>query len=805
MGNLESRRKAVASLIVAEKKSEFGQFMTPSDIAAFMARMFQETTGKDICLLDAGAGIGSLTAAFVEQAAKGIPRSLRCVAWEIDPVMREHLSETLIECEDACERFSAEVWGEDFILAACKSIWSGTTPKFTHAILNPPYRKIKSDSQHRKALRSVGIETSNLYAAFVALALLMLEDGGELVAITPRSFCSGTYFKPFRRRLLEQAAIRQVHVFGARNRLFKGDNVLQENIIFHLVKKSAQEDVILSTSSDASFSDLRDRRVPFNEILLDDDKDQIIHLPTEEHLADQDEMVARYTHSLEDIGISVSTGPVVDFRLKSHLRQAVEMNCVPLVYCLHFADGYIAHPKPNRKANAIVVNEDTSKWLMPTGHYVCVRRLSSKEEKRRITPALFDPARVNCEQVGFDNHMNVFHERKKGLPEHLAKGLAVYLASSFADRCFRRFNGHTQVNAGDLRALRYPDRKSLESWGKQIGDKFMNQEGIDRLVEGDRWMAQKIIEAIEILKLMGLPNAQQNERSALSLLALAQVREADSWQSAKDPLLGIRDILDFCRNDYQKPYAENSRESFRKETMHQFVSAGVAVQNPDDPNRAPNSPKWCYQISAEAKALLATYGTLNWEYTLKAWLAGVKTLGERYKKAREMNMVPCKLPDDSILPLSPGDHSELIRDIIEQFAPRFAPGSYVVYVGDTGNKGVIFHETYLAKLGVRLHERGKMPDVILHFVDKNWLLLIESVTSVGPMDGKRHAELSHLFAESSAGLVYVTAFPNKVMMKRFLTSIAWETEVWVASDADHLIHFNGDRFLGPHEKRNPST
>ena len=161
-------------------------------------------------------------------------------------------------------------------------------------------------------------------------------------------------------------------------------------------------------------------------------------------------------------------------------------------------------------------------------------------------------------------------------------------------------------------------------------------------------------------------------------------------------------------------------------------------------------------------------------------------------------MTPCKLSDGSTLQLSPGEHSELIRKIIEEFAPRFSPGSQIVYIGDTGNKGVIFDEAYLKDLGVEVHERGKMPDVVLHYTDKNWLLLVESVTSVGPMDGKRHAELSHLFGNSSAGLVFVTAFPDRVLMKKFLTEIAWETEVWVGSDPDHLIHFNGDRFLGPH-------
>ena len=297
---------------------------------------------------------------------------------------------------------------------------------------------------------------------------------------------------------------------------------------------------------------------------------------------------------------------------------------------------------------------------------------------------------------------------------------------------------------------------------------------------------------------MGLPEAQQNERSALSLLALVQLKENGSWNTLAEPKLGIRAILDFCRNDYQKPYAENSRESFRKETLHQFVAAGVVVQNPDDPDRAPNSPKWCYQISPEAKSLLATYSTKQWKGALKKWLANTETLRDRYRMERDMHLIPCTMADGSILALSAGDHSALIRDIIEQFAPRFAPGCRLIYVGDTGNKGVIFDEIYLAKLGVVVHERGKMPDLILHFTDKNWLILVESVTSVGPVDGKRHAELTQLFSDSSAGLVFVTAFQDRVLMKRFLTEIAWETEVWIASDPDHLIHFNGDRFLGPH-------
>lgn len=308
----------------------------------------------------------------------------------------------------------------------------------------------------------------------------------------------------------------------------------------------------------------------------------------------------------------------------------------------------------------------------------------------------------------------------------------------------------------------------------------------------------KIEEASQIIKALGFPKAQQNERSALTLLALIQLQKNGSWQQLQNPMLGVRAIIDFCRNDYETPYAENSRESFRKETLHQFVAGGLAVQNPDEPARSPNSPKWCYQISPEAKALLMTFGTKPWEATLKKYLTTVQTLSDRYKKERDMNLVPCVLPDGKALQLSPGPHSELIRDIIEQFGPRFAPGGKVIYIGDTGNKGVVFDEAYLASLGVVLHERGKMPDVVIHDTRHNWLLLIESVTSVGSMDGKRHEELTALLGHSKAGLVFITAFPNRTLMGKFLSVLAWETEVWIADNPDHLIHFNGDRYLGPH-------
>ena len=307
-----------------------------------------------------------------------------------------------------------------------------------------------------------------------------------------------------------------------------------------------------------------------------------------------------------------------------------------------------------------------------------------------------------------------------------------------------------------------------------------------------------IDEANQILISLGLPRAQHNKRSALCLLALLNLTQKKTWAQTENPLVGITPIMDWSREHYGKAYAPNSRETFRRQTMHQFVNAGIALYNPDKPDRPVNSPKAVYQIAPDVLTLLRSYGLPEWHDNLGTYLSVSQTLVDKYAMEREQNCIPMQIAPGKEITLSPGEHSELIRAIVEDFGPRFAPGSMLVYAGDTGDKWGYFDAVLLAKLGVDVDSHGKMPDVVLHFVEKNWLLLVESVTSHGPVDGKRHAELSKLFAGSTAGLVYVTAFPNRSIMGRYLGEIAWETEVWVADAPSHLIHFNGVRFLGPY-------
>lgn len=311
--------------------------------------------------------------------------------------------------------------------------------------------------------------------------------------------------------------------------------------------------------------------------------------------------------------------------------------------------------------------------------------------------------------------------------------------------------------------------------------------------------ARHLKAALDVLAALGLPRAQQNERSALCLLALLDLVPGKPWSEADNSLIGITPIMDWARTHYDKDYAPNARETVRRQTMHQFCDAGIALYNPDDSGRAVNSPKAVYQIEPAALSLLQTFGTDAWHDALTAYMAERETLVAKYAKARDLNRVPVRIAPGKKISLSPGEHSELIRAIIEEFGPRFAPDSTLVYVGDTGDKWAYFDAPLLTALGVELESHGKMPDVVLHDTARDWLLLVESVTSHGPVDGKRHSELAELFADSTAGLVYVTAFPTRALMSRYLAEIAWETEVWVAEAPAHLIHFNGERFLGPYE------
>lgn len=305
-------------------------------------------------------------------------------------------------------------------------------------------------------------------------------------------------------------------------------------------------------------------------------------------------------------------------------------------------------------------------------------------------------------------------------------------------------------------------------------------------------------EAIGVLSVLGMPKAQQNTRTACCLLALLGLTKDSPWSAVAAPLVGITPMMEFARENYGMRYAPNTRETFRRNSIHQMCQAGFVLANPDDPARPTNSPKAVYQIESGALDLLRCYGSADWESRLAAYLARQPSLAQRYAKERHLALVPVRLAEGGELLLSPGGHSALIAQIVRDFGPRFVPGAELLYIGDTRRKWAYFDQPLLASLKITIDEHGKMPDVVFYVRDRNWLVLVEAVTSHGPMNSKRHAELASIFAIAGVGLVFVTAFPTRRAMTRYLSDIAWETEVWVAEAPEHMIHFNGSRFLGPY-------
>ena len=311
----------------------------------------------------------------------------------------------------------------------------------------------------------------------------------------------------------------------------------------------------------------------------------------------------------------------------------------------------------------------------------------------------------------------------------------------------------------------------------------------------------KVSEALDILKQLGFPKQQQNERSALTLLVLLGLKPDDPWSSSASPLLGITQMMDLFRYHYSENYAPNSREKVRRQTVYQFLQAALVVKNPDRPDRPTNSGKTVYRIDAAALELLRHYGTAEWEDRLERYLAGRPALQRVYAGYRRMAEIPLRLSSGEEVRLSPGGQNALVGSICTEFAHRFVPGGILVYVGDTAEKFAYFDEDTLEALEVRLDPHGKIPDIIIYDRLQNRLFLVEAVTTHGAIDAKRRRELSDLFANSKADLVYITAFADRDIMKRYVPEIAWETDVWVADAPDHMIHFDGKKFLGLADKQ----
>jgi hypothetical protein len=306
-----------------------------------------------------------------------------------------------------------------------------------------------------------------------------------------------------------------------------------------------------------------------------------------------------------------------------------------------------------------------------------------------------------------------------------------------------------------------------------------------------------MLDAKQILAELGLPPAQQNEMSALTLLVLAQLDETNTWSQANRAAMRIHDILQVMRTMFGREYAENTRETVRRQVIHQFEQAGIVERNPEEGGLPTNSPRTRYALTQIVVNLLRAYGSSAWRESLEDFKKVNPSLQEKYQQKRSFQRIPVTYQGREFT-LSAGAHNRLQSDVILGFAPRFAPGSKLVYLGDAARKRLIVDEATFKILGLPVPDHDKLPDVILFDDTRNWLFLIEAVISHGAVSPKRYFELEKVFGDCAAGRIYVTAFSNATTFRRFVAEIAWETEVWIAESPDHLIHFNGDRFLGPH-------
>lgn len=306
-------------------------------------------------------------------------------------------------------------------------------------------------------------------------------------------------------------------------------------------------------------------------------------------------------------------------------------------------------------------------------------------------------------------------------------------------------------------------------------------------------------EAKAILKAFGFDQARCNDRSGRTLLALTQLNEDKKWSDAQNPMLGLHDILEWIRNELDYEVAENTREPYRRQTLHQFRDAGFVIYNDDDPERTTNSSKTNYRINPDALNVIRKYGTDDFDDAVATYLVTAPGLLDMYKAKRDLARIPVTLSNGKEITLSSGGQNVLIKQMIDDFCAYFIPGGEVLYIGDADEKLMYFDADKLASLGVVIDPSGQMPDLVVYQESKNWLFLMEAASTHGPVDAKRHRELKALFNDSTAGLVYVSCFPDRKTMRKFLADLAWESEAWCAEDATHMIHFDGERFLGPYE------
>lgn len=457
------------------ERKERGHFGTPSEIAEFMAEMFSMKSRKTLRILDPGAGVGMLSAALCQRAlSQKEARRLHFELWENDPGLIPLLEDTMLHCQRRVQEAGLEmefdIREEDFILAnSSKNLFeNGLNASFDFAIMNPPYFKLRKESPHARAMRHVVHGQPNIYALFMALAADLLVPGGEMVAITPRSYFNGPYFKRFRKWFFERMAPRQIHIFESRKDAFSENSVLQENVILKAEKSGEKADVLLTSSKGRDLSHSTQRMVAHHQVIDESGGERVVRISSNQFEQEIVDAMDALPNRFRDLGFEISTGPVVTFRCTEFLRHQRSKETAPLFWMHNIRPFVTRFPPENGKPFHIEVSESSRKLLVPARTYILLKRFTAKEEKRRLVAGIMKPTDSYSEWVGLENHLNYVYRNKSELTLVEAFGLAAFLNSAFVDRYFRAISGNTQVNATEIRGMPVPDPEILAEMGEQM-------------------------------------------------------------------------------------------------------------------------------------------------------------------------------------------------------------------------------------------------------------------------------------------------------------------------------------------------
>jgi len=645
------------------RRHNAGQFFTPPIIARYMANVAGQLH-NEARILDPGAGVGILACAICEAALVYKLTTLSIVAYESDPLLHALCSFTLNFARDLLHEhgieLTIELYHQDFIEAMAEeitqaSLWSsGLRPQqpFDLVILNPPYFKVNQVDIRAKRVKNIAQGRTNMYTMFMSLAASSLRVGGHFVSITPRSFASGAYFKQFRQQFFGAISPELIHVFDSRRSAFEDANVLQENIILAGVRKgiTSINSPMVTISQSRGLKDLihsLTQQVPRRLIIDDKQKDPILHLPTSDIDTHLLQVFRRWDNRLSTFGLEISTGPVVPFRASDMLtstENVMQGKAVPLLWLQHIHRMNIEWPLNHFDKPQGLIQSANPKLLVKNTTQIILRRFSTKEEPRRITAAVLSEDTFNTELIALENHLNYLYRPSGKLANDEAIGISAFLNSTLVDRYFRITNGNTQVNATELRKLPFPPLEQLIRIGQQVEtlkikkdfDKtehiVMKELGKDLIVgneeddiqlpilQDSRISMGKIQEAQRILQELGLPPAQQNEISALTLLALCNLSETSPWTNISKETITVHNMMGFMKQHYGRIYAENTREVVRRQVIHQFEQARLVDRNPDDPKRPTNSPNTCYALTEDALDVLRQFGTQTWEDSVTYFL-----------------------------------------------------------------------------------------------------------------------------------------------------------------------------------------